>query len=900
VVIRSPSRLPPFRQKDSQRVLVSYAQVGEDVRLARVLWDRNPGFYVDVGAGDPISDSVTKLFYDAGWRGINVEPGPAYDRLASERTRDVNLRIAVARVNGERTLWVTQPDTGLSSFARPADEFLPSGVELQRVRIPCRRLDAILDEHCAGSEIDFLKVDVEGAEAEVIESLDLRRFRPLVLVVEAIRPLTYEATHEQWEPRVLEADYVFAAFDGVNRFYVPREHDELREVLDYPLSLLDHFVHQREVEGSLPDPSEDSRFPHLGVQLRARPEAAESAIAPLVVFAGKAVDADRLQVELPTGSVVATRSGRMLRTRRVGEAHADHPTPTHGPLEALVQIVRSHAGDLLLVSDERTMVTDELLRELRSALSEDSACTTVSVEPGAGRVAPGLPPPGARAPRRGIVLVRRTDLLLAAEEAELTAPLVRTPARGGGLASDVLALLDRPGFVHRSLSASTTAPRSPSSARLSVRRGQQPRVLIDGRCFAHPMAGTQVQVLGFVSALARSDADAALLVPSAIHPSVRPEVDRLGTSLRLVDRPVYPRPEVFHRPFQVGSLDVLIDCLSLGERFVLTHQDMILDRTPSYHVDEGAWADYRNATSAALSSADAVGFFSLHAAIDAASDGELHLERATVVPLGVDHLAGREAQAAPAAPLGDRPYLLVVGSSFWHKNRPFAIRLLRWLIEQRGWDGGLVLAGSHMGCGSSVEAERRLIHESGLDDRVLDLGHVAEPEQLALYRDAELVLFPSLYEGFGFIPFEAAALGTACVYANRSSMAEMLPASGTLASFELEETGPFVARLLADPSARGRIVADIREAASSLTWDRTAAGYLEVYRRAVSGEPSRVSRSLLRAARRETVVKTRSEAMLLDVYRRRSAFRVVADSSIRAGLVIKGTARRALDSIRSR
>ena len=91
---------------------------------------------------------------------------------------------------------------------------------------------------------------------------------------------------------------------------------------------------------------------------------------------------------------------------------------------------------------------------------------------------------------------------------------------------------------------------------------------------------------------------------------------------------------------QVFSLHELADRLVIGERFVLTHQDMIWDRTVAYHVGD-ARRDYRRATAAALALADHVGFFSLHAARDAASDGGLELDRATVVPLGVDHLVGR-------------------------------------------------------------------------------------------------------------------------------------------------------------------------------------------------------------------------------------------------------------------
>lgn len=76
--------------------MISYAQNREDVLLSRALSQVGQGFYIDVGANDPEKDSVTKTFYDRGWRGINVEPLPAVmKRLEQERPRDKNLRVLV-------------------------------------------------------------------------------------------------------------------------------------------------------------------------------------------------------------------------------------------------------------------------------------------------------------------------------------------------------------------------------------------------------------------------------------------------------------------------------------------------------------------------------------------------------------------------------------------------------------------------------------------------------------------------------------------------------------------------------------------------------------------------------------------------------------------------------------
>src|SRR4051812_32202488 len=89
-----PSVVSALRPPPSA-LLISYAQNFEDVLLRRVFADREDGFYVDIGAFDPVIGSVTKIFYDRGWSGINIEPGSAFERLKSERARDINLNIAI-------------------------------------------------------------------------------------------------------------------------------------------------------------------------------------------------------------------------------------------------------------------------------------------------------------------------------------------------------------------------------------------------------------------------------------------------------------------------------------------------------------------------------------------------------------------------------------------------------------------------------------------------------------------------------------------------------------------------------------------------------------------------------------------------------------------------------------
>ena len=222
--------------------IISYSQNAEDIRLARV-FNASCGFYVDVGAGDPTEFSVTKLFYDRGWSGINIEPGPAFVTLEQERPHDVNLNLAVAPTSDLRDFWVSEPHSGLSTFSPPDSSApLPEGFRFERQTVETRPMSDILGEYAGNRGIDFMTIDVEGAEDDVIRSMDFERWRPKVLVVEAVKPLTHEPTHEEWEPLLNVAGYEMAVFDGINRFYVDRDHRHVIPALAYPITELDGYV----------------------------------------------------------------------------------------------------------------------------------------------------------------------------------------------------------------------------------------------------------------------------------------------------------------------------------------------------------------------------------------------------------------------------------------------------------------------------------------------------------------------------------------------------------------------------------------------------------------------------------------------------------------------------------
>ncbi len=223
-------------------MFISYAQNFEDVMLWRALKHVENGFYIDVGANDPTAHSVTKAFYERGWRGINIEPlSSHYLDLIRERPNDINLQCAAGAAVGEVELWEADVRGWATAEKQVIEQHKAAGHKGIWHKVPVVPLKNICKENVAG-EIHFLKIDVEGFEKYVLEGMDFSRFRPWVLIVEATEPNTSEENHVEWEGIVLAMGYIFAYADGLNRFYVATEHHELLLIFKYPPNVFDNFI----------------------------------------------------------------------------------------------------------------------------------------------------------------------------------------------------------------------------------------------------------------------------------------------------------------------------------------------------------------------------------------------------------------------------------------------------------------------------------------------------------------------------------------------------------------------------------------------------------------------------------------------------------------------------------
>ncbi len=251
---RHPSVIPA-------KVFVSHAQNLEDVMLWRALRGVEEGFYIDVGAWKPDVDSVTKAFYQRGWRGINIEPDAQICATLEEaRPRDVNLALAIGQRDG-RTTFTAIPETGLSTLDPAiAARLVSDGWKAEKRDIKVTTLAKIWAQHVPpGQPVHFLKIDVEGLERSVLLGNDWRRFRPWVVVVEATLPGTQVECHADWEPILLKARYLLVYADGLNRFYVAEERRDLPWAFRYPPNVFDSY---KKVSGEAEGKAVTSRTPH--------------------------------------------------------------------------------------------------------------------------------------------------------------------------------------------------------------------------------------------------------------------------------------------------------------------------------------------------------------------------------------------------------------------------------------------------------------------------------------------------------------------------------------------------------------------------------------------------------------------------------------------------------------
>jgi FkbM family methyltransferase len=210
--------------------------------LWRALAGVERGLYIDIGAQDPIVDSVSLAFHERGWRGVHLEPTPHYaELLRQQRPRDTIIQAAVGNEQAAIRFFEI-PGTGISTAdVSIAAQHRERGFDVREIAVPCIPLSSVFDT-VGDAEVHWLKIDVEGLEAQVLSSWGASTVRPWIVVVESILPLSRIETHEKWEAQLLSYGYSLTYFDGVNRFYVSDSHPELKSAFQIPPNIFDRFA----------------------------------------------------------------------------------------------------------------------------------------------------------------------------------------------------------------------------------------------------------------------------------------------------------------------------------------------------------------------------------------------------------------------------------------------------------------------------------------------------------------------------------------------------------------------------------------------------------------------------------------------------------------------------------
>lgn len=220
----------------------SYAQNFEDVMLWRALSHIENGVYIDIGAQDPVIDSVSLAFHERGWKGVHVEPTPHYaNMLRKQRPNDAVIQASVGGTTDLITFFEI-PNTGISTAdIEIANRHRASGFDVKEIIVSSVTLETVFKKS-PGNDIHWLKIDVEGYEEQVLSSWGRSSDRPWIIVIESTLPLTRIESHELWEPLLFKHGYKPVYFDGLNRFYISEEHPELAASFTSPPNVFDGFT----------------------------------------------------------------------------------------------------------------------------------------------------------------------------------------------------------------------------------------------------------------------------------------------------------------------------------------------------------------------------------------------------------------------------------------------------------------------------------------------------------------------------------------------------------------------------------------------------------------------------------------------------------------------------------
>ena len=404
------------------------------------------------------------------------------------------------------------------------------------------------------------------------------------------------------------------------------------------------------------------------------------------------------------------------------------------------------------------------------------------------------------------------------------------------------------------------APAIVQMSPLDAAEGEDPSGSHFAREHTQPLKATNVSIAVDATWLGPHQTGAQVLTTAAIEALAdEPRVTRIqltgisalpdyAAHLRDLDKVsigVAEQADIIWYPNQIDGRSNIEQARVLGRRVVTTYLDLIAYDIPRYHASATAWGAYRGLQRRIALSVDGVTTISADVATRLQQETpRLEVERIRPIVLGLDHIS---IESTPEQPdddlaevrrgLGERRFVLVLGNDFLHKNRDFAIQVWQQVL-QSGESCDLVLAGLHVKSSSSKSGEDALLAKHvDLRGSVHSVGHVTQNSRAWLLANAHAVLYPSSAEGFGFVPYEAAALGTPTCFAGFGPLSEVSGISDVPGGWTVAEFAEDLTRLLRDADAAQERVTQLRASIARHTWSGFAGQLVDFFQH-VLGMPT--------------------------------------------------------------
>ncbi len=192
---------------------IHYGEFAEDVFINRLFKDNFDGTYVDVGCYHPFKGSLTARLYKKNWNGINIDISKtSIDLFKMVRKRDINLNVAISDFDGETSYFE-------NSLINQQNSLIKKDDKQNEVKIECLTLNTVLKKNNF-ENFDYLNIDVEGSELNVIKGINLKKYRPILITIENNELQPKEYFDDEVCKILIDNDYVFINKIGVTNFFM--------------------------------------------------------------------------------------------------------------------------------------------------------------------------------------------------------------------------------------------------------------------------------------------------------------------------------------------------------------------------------------------------------------------------------------------------------------------------------------------------------------------------------------------------------------------------------------------------------------------------------------------------------------------------------------------------------